>query len=111
GAPFREARGGWGVCGGGGGPLGGGRGGLPRGPPLRHGGVIWATACRPDGRLAVTGSQDGTARVWQLPAALEGGAPQIISRLQVLTGLGLDERGPDRLLDIATWHERRRSSE
>jgi hypothetical protein len=84
------------------------RTGLPIGSPLRHGGVVWATACRSGGRLAVTGSEDGTARAWQLPAAMEGGASQILSRLQVLTGLGLDERGPDRLLDLATWHERRR---
>ena len=97
-------------CRDGGGRLWDVRTGLPIGPPLRHGGVVWAAACRPGGRLAVTGSEDGTARVWQLPAAMEGGASQIISRLQVLTGLELDERGSDRLLDVATWHERRRPS-
>ncbi len=95
-------------CRDGGGRLWDVRTGLPIGPPLRHGGVVWAAACRPGCRLAVTGSEDGTARVWQLPAALEGEASQIISRLQVLTGLGLDERGPARLLDVATWQERRR---
>jgi WD40 repeat protein/tRNA A-37 threonylcarbamoyl transferase component Bud32 len=94
-------------CRDGGGRLWDVRTGLPIGSPLRHGGVVWAAACRPGGRLAVTGSEDGTARVWQLPAAMEGGASQILRRLQVLTGLGLDERGPARLLDVATWHERR----
>jgi hypothetical protein len=50
-----------------------------------------------------------TARVWQLPAAMDGRALQIISRLQLLTGLGLEERGPDRLLDIATRHKCRQA--
>jgi WD40 repeat protein len=81
--------------------------GLPIGPPLRHGGVVWTVACGAKGRTAVTGSEDGNARVWQLPAPAEGSVDQLTRRAQVLTGLELDDRGVERMLDVADWQERR----
>ena len=33
-------------------------------PPLRHDGQVWYAEFSPDGRLILTASLDGTARVW-----------------------------------------------
>jgi hypothetical protein len=84
------------------------RAALPVGPPLRHGGVVWAVACRPRDRVVATGSEDNTARVWQLPAPAEGGVDQLTCWVQVMTALELDDRGVDQQLDVPTWDERRK---
>jgi WD40 repeat protein len=88
--------------------------GLLIGPPRRHGKVdgkvVWTVACHVGLRLAVTGSEDCTARVWQPPEPLQGEVDQLTLWAQVLTALELD-RGWDQLLDVSTWHERRRQLE
>src|SRR5439155_6882129 len=40
------------------------RTGVPLTPPLRHYSKVRAAAFSPDGKWVVTGSEDGTARVW-----------------------------------------------
>src|SRR5208337_4227023 len=36
------------------------------GAPLEHPGPVWAVALGPDGQTALTGCEDGTARLWSL---------------------------------------------
>jgi hypothetical protein len=43
---------------------------------------------------------------WELPT-MEGEAAQIMLRMEVLTGLGLDANGAARPLDPAAWHNRK----
>jgi tetratricopeptide (TPR) repeat protein len=45
--------------------------GKPVGPPLRHQRVVMAVAFSPDGRTALTGSRDGTARLWEAATGKE----------------------------------------
>jgi eukaryotic-like serine/threonine-protein kinase len=79
----------------------------PLGPPLRHGGPVRATAFSPDGGTALIGTSQGIHH-WKVPAPVEGPAKQAIRWSQALTGMELDEGGTVRLLDTATWRERRR---
>jgi hypothetical protein len=55
----------------------------------------------------LTGSDDNTARVWDLPSPWEGSPERIALRITVLTGMEVDESGLIRLLDPETWRQRR----
>jgi hypothetical protein len=46
-------------------------------------------AISPDGRRALTASMEGTARLWDLPSALEGDTERIKLWVQVTSGLEL----------------------
>src|SRR5262249_51874687 len=86
--------------------------GSPIGPPLVHRGPVVAVAFSPDGRSILTGSHDGTARLWPAPTALAGDARRLSLWVTVLTGIELTEdRNRVRVLDSATWLERRRQLE
>jgi WD40 repeat protein/serine/threonine protein kinase len=74
------------------------------GPPLLE--AARALAFHPDGRLLVTGSIDGTARSWEVPAPVAGDAARVLLWIQVLTGAELDAGGTFRMLEARTWQER-----
>jgi WD40 repeat protein len=87
--------------------------GIPIGPPLRHTGVVWALSCggvntHRGGPVLVTGSEDKTARLWQLPAPVQGRVEQIARWVQVMTALELDDQGTVRPLEASRWETRRR---
>ena len=85
--------------------------GLPLGPALRHRDVVWAVACRPGGHAFLTGSEDGTARLWPVPAPVRGSPERVGRWVEGMTALDLDETGLVRSLDSAAWRERRRRLE
>ena len=47
------------------------------------------------------------ARLWQIPSPVQGDPEQVLVWTQVITGLELDEYGFVRVLDAATWQQRR----
>ena len=77
------------------------------GPPLRHDASVWTVAFRPDGKAVLTGGQDRKARLWTVPAAVPGDSERLAVWVQVLTGMELDEELGYRVLDPATWQQRR----
>jgi WD40 repeat protein len=83
------------------------RTGKPIGPPLPHEGPVHAVAFSPDGKAVLTGSEDGTARLWPAPVAVPGDVERVRLWTQVITGMELDQHGSARVLDAATWEERR----
>jgi WD40 repeat protein len=69
-------------------------------------------AFSPDGTTVITGSDDKTARFWDvatelLPDDLE----RVANWVEVLTGLTLDENGSIQILDNAAWLRRREKVE
>jgi WD40 repeat protein len=78
------------------------------GPTIPHRGRVTAAAFSPDGRRFATGSSSQWARLWNTPVPWEGEPADIVRRVEVLTGLELDENEGLRVLDAATWQERRR---
>jgi WD40 repeat protein len=81
--------------------------GQPLGQPFTHQGSVEAVAFSPDGKTVVTGSTDDTARLWDVAAPLPDELPRVATWVEVLTGLELDERGSAKVLDSATWLQRR----
>jgi len=60
-----------------------------------------------DGKLALTGSPDKTAHLWNVPQPIRGDPERIILWIQVITGLEVDELTAVHVLDAATWQQRR----
>jgi WD40 repeat protein len=85
--------------------------GYPLGLPFIHPRIITAAAFSPDGKAVLTGSEDRTAQLWQVPSPLGGKVEQIALWTQVLTGTALDDKGLVQRLDAATWREKRRRLE
>ena len=48
--------------------------GQPRGAALKHDGAVFAVAFSPDGQTALTGSDDNTARLWDVKTGQPRGA-------------------------------------
>jgi WD40 repeat protein len=67
---------------------------------------VIAVAFSHDGKSMLTGSLDGTARIWKIPPPLEGGAERINLWAQVVTGLELDSSGTILYLEPAAWKDR-----
>ena len=67
-----------------------------------------AVAFSPDGSSVVV-SGEGATRFWPVPhRALQGHEQRIAVWTQVITGMELDDGDVARVLDGATWHQRRR---
>jgi eukaryotic-like serine/threonine-protein kinase len=81
----------------------------PIGPRLEHSDSVQSVDAFPDTSTWVAGSVDGTARVWRVPTELLGDAARIALWCEVLTGMELDANDSVRVLDAATWNDRRRS--
>jgi WD40 repeat protein len=58
----------------------------PVGPRLQHAASVQAVAAFPDGLICVSGSFDGTARVWRVPTEVQGEPGRITLWCEVLTG-------------------------
>ena len=82
--------------------------GLPIKPSFVHRGPVNSLAFHPDGKTLLTGSDDGTARLWDVPAPVEGEVERIDVWIHVLTGLEFDRFDAIQPMDIATWRDYRR---
>ena len=82
--------------------------GKPIGPPLQHNRAVNRVAFHPDGHSVLTGSDDGTVRLWSVPPLLDIDFNRLTLWLSVTTGLEMDETGATiQSLDVPTWQERR----
>ncbi len=81
--------------------------GKPIGPPMPHPDRVLAVALSADAKKALTGSSDNFARLWKVPQPILGDPERIMLWTQVITGLEVDELTAVRVLDAATWQQRR----
>jgi WD40 repeat protein len=79
----------------------------PVGPPL---GQANAVAISPDGRWMLTGSNDRHARLWRVPAVVQGDVERIALAVQVLTRSELVQQAR-RVLRADEWKKRRQRLE
>jgi WD40 repeat protein/tRNA A-37 threonylcarbamoyl transferase component Bud32 len=77
------------------------------GPVLRHPGQVSAAAFSPDGRHFATGCAVQGGRLWTTPLPWEDEPAAVVRRLEVLAGLELDDNEGLRVLDAATWQDRK----
>ena len=80
--------------------------GQPIGEPMPCHEQIEGVAFGPDGRTILT-RHPGGARLWDIPGLIPDDLPRITLRVQVMTGMELDEQGSVHILDSATWRQRR----
>jgi WD40 repeat protein len=80
----------------------------PIGPPLEHD-CWWPWASfSPDGSEILLADHLGAAQVWQAPPGpLNGECEQIVSWVQVVTGMELDPTGGINVLDAPVWQQHR----
>ena len=78
---------------------------------LRHRGPVNRLSSVPDGKIVLTASSDGTARLWTPPPPVGGQAAQVALWVQVLTGMELDAEGTVQVLTAEAWQQRRRQLE
>ena len=72
--------------------------GKPIGPACQHAARIWAIVGSPDNTCLVTASDDGTAKLWAMPVAVNGDIEEVNQWVQRITGLEMDEKGTIRVL-------------
>ena len=81
--------------------------GSPVGPPMAHRDNVYTAVFSPDGTRIVTAGRDEAVRIWPGPSS-DGGDPAAIERrVQVETGLELDEWGGLHRLGVTAWKGRR----
>ena len=81
--------------------------GLTHGPPLPHQGAVRAVALSADGKTALTGCDDKTARLWKVPQPMRGDPERIMLWTQVITGFEVDDLTAVHVLNAAAWQQRR----
>ncbi len=79
------------------------------GEPLKHDGPVHAVAFSPDGTRVVTGSEDGTARLWNVPRSVPDDRAWVAAYVETVSGLSEDA---DHLLQplsndeaVSSWRE------
>jgi WD40 repeat protein/predicted Ser/Thr protein kinase len=77
------------------------------GPPLKHQYTIRDLAFSPDGTKLWTAAFDRTVKAWDLTPPMPGDVNQVVTWLQVLSGLELDADGVFRELNSEAWLKRR----
>ena len=81
--------------------------GRPLTPPLVHRLGVAEATFSPDGKYALTGSWDGTARLWAVPNALEDEQERIEAWVETMTGLRISPTAGGELLKPDEWRKRR----
>jgi WD40 repeat protein/serine/threonine protein kinase len=89
------------------------------GPPMSHAsylvgshwmpGRVWTVAFSLDHTRYLSGGDDRTVRIWQVPAPLTEPVDTLIGRIQVLTGMDLGIAGTARELNVDDWNKKRTS--
>ncbi len=89
--------------------------GRPIGPPLRHGKRVRAILYSPGTREVLTNGDDSAIRLWEIPQPWDDDPERSFLRVQLESGLELDERGTVRVLSAERLRRERerleRSSE
>jgi hypothetical protein len=70
---------------------------------MTHGGVVNQAECAPDGAMLATCSEDGAVHLWALPGRALDEPAAAARRVELLTGLYLDDNGTIRVLTPAAW--------
>jgi WD40 repeat protein len=68
---------------------------------------VRAVVFSPDGKKIATACGDNTARLWELPAPVQGDLKRVVLWAQVVTGMKLDADGVIQVLDSDTWRQLR----
>ncbi len=60
-----------------------------------------------DGKTVLTGSMDGSARLWEVAfQPLEGTVERVVLWIQLITGMEVDPSGAVHVFDPETWRQR-----
>lgn len=81
--------------------------GRPLTPPLVHRLGVSEATFSPDGKFALTGSWDGTARLWAVPKPLDDQQERIEAWVETMTGLRISPNAGGELLKPDEWRERK----
>jgi eukaryotic-like serine/threonine-protein kinase len=81
------------------------------GPRVEFNDSVQSVAFSKAAPFCIAGSEDGTARLWEAPTEIKGDVSRIARWCEVITGMELDRNDSVRVLDAATWKDRRRALE
>lgn len=81
----------------------------PLGERLDHGDEIDGAVFIPGQPVVATASRDRTVRLWSIPTPASEPTERLVKRLEVETGMRLDEADRIRVLDVASWRARRQA--
>jgi WD40 repeat protein len=82
--------------------------GRPLTPPLLHKLGVSEATFSPDGKYALTGSWDGTARLWEVPQPVPDDLKRIEAWVETMTGLKIAPNGGGELLKPDEWRARKK---